>query len=271
MKPLLIVQADDAGVHPAIDRGILRGVDEGPVTSVGVVVAGETASSFARSLTERPEVGVGLHFALTGVPALASTRLGEPGQPMPSTWRGLARRLATGAVTRDDIWVELTAQIQRAEAFGLAIDHLGAHNHIHLLPGIADIFARLASVFQLPRRVRVSRTPGLEFLRDRRAVALRAASSFARRTAWRDFKTPDRVVGIADLGGVHDLSRVAGAVSPRFRSIELIVHPGDQPLSSEPPLPPWDFDWVGELEALLSTPWRTILAASYTLGTYLDL
>jgi predicted glycoside hydrolase/deacetylase ChbG (UPF0249 family) len=271
VNPLLIIQADDAGVHPAIDRGILMAIDRGPVTSVGVIVSGNTAADFAAELEKRPGIGVGLHLALSRAPALASTRLALQGEQLPSSWTVLARRLARGAIQREDCIVELRAQIQRAHRLGLQIDHFEGHEHVHLMPGLADAISRLAREENLPPRVRISRTPRGEMIRDRRAIALRAASSFCRRTAYRNVASPERVVGIAEAGSVRTLLRSLAGIRPSARSIELIVHPGDRPMSGEPALPEWGFDFAGELDALITTGWRGVLSREYQLGTYRDL
>jgi hypothetical protein len=142
---------------------------------------------------------------------------------------------------------------------------------VHLLPGITDAIARLAREEALPPRVRISRAPRAELMRDRRAVALRAASSFARRSSWRNAISPERVVGIAEAGSVRSLLRSLAGIRSGARSIELIVHPGDRPMAGEPPLPEWGFDFAGELEALITSGWRDVLSQEYTLGTYRDL
>jgi predicted glycoside hydrolase/deacetylase ChbG (UPF0249 family) len=271
VKPILIIQADDAGIHPAVDRGILLAVDRGPVTSIGVIVGGDHAPELAEELAGRPDLGIGLHLALTRAPALASTKIALSGEPMPQNWHSLARRLARGAIGRDDVAMEVRAQISRARSLGLHVDHVDGLEHVHLMPGVADVIAHIAKEEDLPPRVRISRTPRDELARDARAVALRAASSFSRRTAWRHQVSPERIVGIADMGDIRDLTRVLQAVRPGSRSIELIVHPGDRPLPGEPPLPAWDFNWVGELEGLMATQWRQILERDYVLGTYRDL
>jgi predicted glycoside hydrolase/deacetylase ChbG (UPF0249 family) len=270
LKPLLIIQADDAGIHPAIDRGVFEAIDRGPVTSVGVIVSGDTAGEVAREIEKRPGIGVGLHLALTRAPALASTELAMSGEPMPKSWTALARRLARGAIGREDIVQELRAQIQRARSLGLKVDHVDGHEHVHLLPGVADIVSRIVEDEGLPRRVRISRTPRGELARDPRAIALRAASSFSRRTAWRGFVSPERVVGIADTGAVQDLEELLEGARTA-RSIELIVHPGDRGMQGEPELPAWPFNWVGELLALTGADWRRVLDASFAFGTYRDL
>jgi hypothetical protein len=139
------------------------------------------------------------------------------------------------------------------------------------MPGIADIISGIARDEGLADRVRITRAPRSELARDSRAIALRAASSFSRRTAWRGYRSPERVVGIADLGSITDIDEVLSAVRPGSRSIELIVHPGDRALESEPALPSWGFDWLGELLALTSADWRHRLSPEYALGTYCDL
>lgn len=271
MKPLLIIQADDAAIHPAIDRGILMAFDAGALTSVGLLVSGAFAGELAAELEKRPGIGIGLHLALTRASATASTGIARAGEPLPASWAQFARRLAVGAISREDIGLEITEQVRRARALGLRVDHVDGHEHVHLMPGVADVIARICRDHDLPPRVRISRTPRTELARDPRAVALRAASSFTRRTAWRNFISPDRIVGIADMGGIRELSQILGQVRSGARSIELIVHPGDRPRPEEPELPPWDFDWSYELESLTITPWAQVLAKDYLLGTYRDL
>jgi predicted glycoside hydrolase/deacetylase ChbG (UPF0249 family) len=271
VKPLLIIQADDAGIHPAIDRGILEAIDRGPVTSVGIIASGDCAADFAQEIERRPGVGIGLHLALTRAPALASTKLAMSGEQMPNSWKVLARRLARGAIGREDIAQEVRAQINRARTIGLRIDHVDGHEHVHLMPGVADVVAHTVEEEGLPRRVRITRTPRTELARDARAIALRAASSFSRRTAWRGFVSAERIVGIADMGAVEDLEQILKQVRPGARSIELIVHPGDRGAQGEPELPDWPFNWVGELLALTGADWHRTLAEEFVFGTYRDL
>jgi predicted glycoside hydrolase/deacetylase ChbG (UPF0249 family) len=271
MKPLLIISADDAGIHPAIDRGILETIDHGPVHSVDIIACGDTAPDFAEELEKRPGIGVGLHLALTRAPALASTSLAMSGEPMPSNWVSLAKLLARGTVGREDVAQEIRAQINRARTIGLRVDHVSGHEHVHLLPGIADVIARTVEEEGLPRRVRITRAPRAEMARDPRAVALRAASSFSRRTAWRGFLFPERIAGIADTGAIEDLADVLDRGRSSARSIELIVHPGDRGAQGEPELPDWPFNWVGELLSLTSVDWRRKLSEDFIFGTYRDL
>ena len=72
---LLIVNADDYGLTPAVSRGILRGVRDGVITSTSVLVLG---SGFSRSvgwLRDETTLGVGVHLALVGEdPPLSSAR-----------------------------------------------------------------------------------------------------------------------------------------------------------------------------------------------------
>ncbi len=272
MKPLLIIQADDVGVHPQVDQAALDAVDSGCITSLGFLVSGDTSDAVAEAIRARgPGVGLSLQLALTRLPALADSRLAQKGQPLPGSWRNLARRLARGAVRREDLALEVRAQVRRARALGIPIDHVDSHEHVHLMPGVADVVAKVMREEGLAQRVRITRTPRGELAKDARAVALRAAASFSRRTAWKGFASPDRVVGVAEQGAHADFVHALDRVSADVRSIELIVHAARPPAPEQPPLPQGGEDWIEEGRMLFAQDWSTFLARRYVLGTYRDL
>jgi predicted glycoside hydrolase/deacetylase ChbG (UPF0249 family) len=120
-RTLLLVNADDLGYDPAIDRGILEAHAHGIVTSATAMV--ETPFA-ARALVEAPaSLDLGLHVVL---PAGA------------------------GAAEVEDC---LAAQLARFRALrGAAPTHLDSHKHAHATAGALPAFAAAARREGVPLR-----------------------------------------------------------------------------------------------------------------------
>jgi predicted glycoside hydrolase/deacetylase ChbG (UPF0249 family) len=71
---MLIVNADDLGRTNGINSGIFEAHSVGLVTSATLMVAFPAAEEAAARLHEYPDLGVGLHVALTGAPSVLSAK-----------------------------------------------------------------------------------------------------------------------------------------------------------------------------------------------------
>ena len=75
----LIVNADDFGRSPGINRGILEAHLRGIVTSTTVMVNCPAAAlGLERALAEAPDLGIGLHITLTAGRPLSPPPAGGP-------------------------------------------------------------------------------------------------------------------------------------------------------------------------------------------------
>lgn len=117
----LIVNADDLGYDPEIDRGILEAHRHGLVSSATAMVS--TPFSAAALRAAPASLGLGLHAVLP--PGLA------------------------GAALR----AELLRQLARFEALrGGPPTHLDSHKHAHARPEVLPVFAEVAAAQGLPVR-----------------------------------------------------------------------------------------------------------------------
>jgi predicted glycoside hydrolase/deacetylase ChbG (UPF0249 family) len=141
VSPLLVVNADDAGLDPARDAAILDAFDRGIVRSASVVVNGPTAEAFVAAARSRPGFGLGLHLNLTDGRPVATTRpftlLGADGA-FPGDVAEVSRRAVDGRRTAQEVEREVVAQWRRLQGFGITPDHLDGHEHVHVLPTIVD-------------------------------------------------------------------------------------------------------------------------------------
>lgn len=269
---LLIVNADDFGLHPAVNRAIIAGHTGGCITSTSIM-PGAAAFADAASLAERhPSLGTGVHLTLVGErpvadPAAVPTLVDGDGR-FPGQYPAFLARYLRGRVSRDEIRTELTAQVAKAAAAGVKITHLDSHQHLHVMPGIIDIVLDLAAQFGI-KALRIPAEPrffsgGFPYTAGRFVgrFGLSSLASLARRKAKRrGFAVPDHFFGMLAGGNMRQeyllaiLDRLPDGVS------EIMVHPGDD-AAALGALYGWGYRWQDELAALTSPETRRRLEAN---------
>ena len=248
---LLIINGDDFGLTEGVNRGVLEAHQNGILTSTTLLAnapAFDSAVSLARSA---PRLGVGVHLNLTLGQALSKPS--EIASLADATGRfchsptGLAQAVFLGRARPREIEREWTAQIERVFRAGISVTHLDGHKHVHMLPGLAPILARLTRRFGIPAVRHAAESPvGLAtLLRRAREEAkeprvalglfkqhLKArvfsalARSFRRRMRHAKVVMPMHFYGFTETGfldsrRLHDiLNRVPEGSS------ELMCHPG---------------------------------------------
>ncbi|HSM93798.1 MAG TPA: ChbG/HpnK family deacetylase [Anaeromyxobacteraceae bacterium] len=162
----LVVNADDLGYDPEIDRGILEAHARGIVTSATAMVL--TPFSAAALRAAPPSLGIGLHVVL------------EPA-------------MAGAAVER-----AVREQVARfRELRGAAPTHLDSHKHLHVAPGALASFARVAAELGLP--VRAIDPVVRDALRRAGVLALdRFLGDAALRPAWTEARLADAVATLGE-------------------------------------------------------------------------
>jgi hypothetical protein len=147
----LIVNADDLGRTPGVNRGILEAHRRGIVTSATMLVTAEAAAEVPALARETPELGIGLHLAFTGgspasAPALVPS-LVDAGGRLPAGTEGLA------SAQPGELLAEARAQLRRfRDLMGRDPTHFDSHHHAHRLPAVLEVVVALAWETGLPVR-----------------------------------------------------------------------------------------------------------------------
>jgi predicted glycoside hydrolase/deacetylase ChbG (UPF0249 family) len=147
----LIVNADDFGRTPGVNAGIARAHDEGIVSSATLMVAYPAAVEAAALAKARPNLGVGLHVALTGGPSIL------PPSRIPTLTNEDGRLRAKPEeiehASPREILAEARAQLRRfRELTGRLPTHLDSHHHSHRLEGVLEALVTLSWETGLPVR-----------------------------------------------------------------------------------------------------------------------
>ncbi|WP_224364618.1 carbohydrate deacetylase [Hyalangium versicolor] len=268
----LIVNADDLGLHPSLDAGILRAHREGIVTSATLLVMGPSAPE-AISRARAQGLALGVHLALSSwlpcaalpgeVPTVA------PGGRLRASWAAFARAWLTGRVRRSEVERELEAQLARARSLGAEVDHLDAHQHLHVLPGIRPLVETLAQREGLPVRW-PDRLPRASWRRAPGPALKTLILSVLARTAPHAPAGVKRVSagGIFEAGRLDEAALLALLDTLPEGDFEVGCHPGEG-APHVPEDPAWTYGWQAELDALTSPRVKARLQErGITLATY---
>ena len=158
---LLILNADDFGMYPAINEAILHSLTDGVVRSTTLMVPCPGATEAMRTLGDHPEIAFGVH--LTVICELATHRWGPltPRDRVPSlvdeTGSFFSNDRREDLLARADlaeVEIEFRAQIDAVVAAGLAPTHLDWHClHDGGRADIFDLTLGLAREYGLALRV----------------------------------------------------------------------------------------------------------------------
>ncbi|HUG54969.1 MAG TPA: ChbG/HpnK family deacetylase [Vicinamibacteria bacterium] len=247
----LLVTADDFGLCPEIDDAVCLLFDRGVVRRTSFIV---NTSGFDRSLERiaaRPGLQVGVHLNLTdgrpvSPPNEVRSLVTGTGEFVGGRHFRVLASVAAGWFALEDIRREWRAQLAKARAAGLAITHLDAHGHVHLLPRVRGVVLDLLDEFAIPF-VRLVLSPDSVRHRPLGAWSAGLAAALRRRGLRSDY--PRRVVGLGCQGALE-----AGWLLRQLRSrpdglTELIVHPST---ARNPYHRRWRYAGERELEALLA-------------------
>ena len=273
---VLIVNADDLGLHEDINSGIEEAHVDGIVTSASLSPVGESFEDGVAVCRRCPDLDIGVHLTLVEEsPLTDASRLGglvtREGL-FPKSHKGLLARAASGWISRSAVRHELGAQVERVLEAGIRPSHLDAHQHVHLLPGIWPVVVELATEHGIPW-VRVPRFAPIGVGAPSAILAALRLGMNALQRIRRDslgslrapYATP--ALGLsghltidAILAGLHDM--------PEGNVAELVTHPG----VTTPALQArydWGYDWSGETAALTDPKLREALRRDgFTLRSF---
>jgi predicted glycoside hydrolase/deacetylase ChbG (UPF0249 family) len=157
METIFVVNADDFGLCPEVNAGIVQGHSDGIITSTSVMTNMPYFQEVQALRQDHPDLGIGLHVCLSeGEPVSPVDRvrslIDENGQFLSRPV--LFDRLSKGKVELDEVALELEAQLQALEDQGVHPDHWNSHQYVHLHPRLLGVLKRVLS----PRKVPCMRT-----------------------------------------------------------------------------------------------------------------
>jgi predicted glycoside hydrolase/deacetylase ChbG (UPF0249 family) len=241
MPSRLIINADDFGLTPGIDRSIAELHKAGVLTSATLMATGpafEDAVAISHSL---PSLGIGCHIVFTdGIPAsppeTIPSLLGPDGKSFRSSLLDFVRDLLRGRVREADIEREAEAQIAKLQQASVAITHVDTHKHTHLFPAVTRPLLRVLernniAAIRNPFEPAFTQRLAHADLKRRLQIHLlsRLRPAFERQPQLRDSRvvTTDGTVGVSATGNLNasTLNEILKTM-PETGTFELVCHPG---------------------------------------------
>jgi chitin disaccharide deacetylase len=234
----LIVNADDFGLSPEVNAGILRAHRDGILRSASLMVAEPYARAAADIARDNPALDVGLHAVVCrGRSILDSSRLGAAlrtnGEFIDSPV-GAGMRYFFDRSLRTAMTDELRAQVDRHLELVGYLNHIDGHLNFHVHPLFADILVDLAVEYKVPC-IRLPRERVMTTLRLRQDNAARKLvesaifRTLSRRTsrmmAARGLTSTDALFGLHQSGHLTEDYIVGVLDRIRDGTTELYFHP----------------------------------------------
>jgi len=264
----LIVTADDFGLTPGVNRGILRAFQHGIVTSASLLVTGSAFEEAVNLARENPELDVGLHLTLVEEQAV----LGREGLPslvdetgrFPRTSSEFFRRAVLGRINWTEVEREIAAQIARFQKTGLRLSHIDSHQHLHMFPPVFEIVRRLTrgmhDVWIRNAAGPWRKSPDVRMGRWIRLLGLNLTCLSARGLHGRPLpQMPDGMYGFEVSGCLT--RRVLEQILRKIPDglYELICHPGEDDAGTRRQYSHWGYQWAEELKALTAPETQVVL------------
>lgn len=151
-----IFNADDFGISKGVNAAIVKAHREGILNSTSLMINQKYALQAVESAKAMPMLMVGLHLNLTNeTPTANPTEIpllvNAEGKLKNGFVNLLVLSLLKSKELRQQVEIEIRAQIEKYKATGLTLNHIDGHRHVHLIPVIFQTVKKLAEEYGIPR------------------------------------------------------------------------------------------------------------------------
>jgi len=150
----LIVTADDFGLTKSVNQGIALAYTEGLVNYINLMPAGEAFEDALVRIRSLKNCEIGAHLAITETKPVTNIRdvstLVDKNGNFPKGYPELLAGIISKKIDMAHMRLELSNQLERIVSTGLPVTCLSSHEHIHMMPGIMDLFIDIAKERRIP-------------------------------------------------------------------------------------------------------------------------
>lgn len=255
-KPKIIINADDFGITQGVNKAIFELVDAGVLTSTTVMA---NMPYYREILKIGNRIGIGVHLNLTtGRPVMGpdkvQTLVGKDGNFFKLS--ELIKRMRKGRVSKQDVKVELNAQVRRLSEDGIHIDHIDSHESLIKYPFFVSIIKEVAKQHGIMAvRTYTPRKFDYKRLLNPKRILISAYLAFQKmQWRWAGFNVVDKYDALIKMGldektAIQKLKDIIQNAPDGV--LELCVHPG-YCNGDNAPLGRYVYERENELRALMS-------------------
>ena len=251
----VIVTADDFGISTPVNEAIEDAYRHGILTTTCLMVGAPAADDAVRRAKQIPQMGVGLHIVIVcGRPILAASQVPDlvdaSGSFDTNLFRAGVRYFFLPHVRRQ-LAREIRAQFEAFAKTGLSLDHVNAHNHLHIHPTVFSMILRIGKDYGL-RAIRIPFEPPPPQCKVSMAEHFVGMwiSLMRRRAARYEIRVNDRMYGLRDTGRMN-LERLKLILESLPDGVsEVVCHPATR-RGPEIEDAAYDYQFEEEYRALL--------------------
>jgi len=269
----LIVTGDDFGLAVPVNEAIEEAHRRGILTTASLMVGAGAAADAVERARRLPTLKVGLHLVLVEGRSVLSSR--EIPDLVDSCGEFSTRLIGAGLNfffrpgVRRQLETEIRAQFEAFAKTGLPLDHVNAHNHMHLHPTVLGLLLKVGRDYGL-KAVRVPYEPFLVSWRTARQALLKRLVMWVCLLPWMalvkvrlrraNIRSNDRVFGLYDSGHLHGelIVRLLQQLPPGVT--EIYCHPATRRCAELDRAMP-DYQHEQEFKALISPAVREAIVA----------
>jgi hopanoid biosynthesis associated protein HpnK len=264
----LIVTGDDFGLSTPVNDAIVKAHEKGILTTTSLMVSAPAAEDAIKRAKSLPDLNVGLHLVLSNgkstLPASDLPGLAHADGNFDNNMVRSGLKMFFDAATKKQLENEVRAQFEAFKATGLKLDHVNAHNHMHLHPTVFDLIINIGKDYGVTA-IRVPNEPPLEsitkgskdkILRQLRYLFFKPfVSRMKKQCEANNIKFNDTVYGFNDSGhmNIDTLIRIIPHIEDGIT--EIYMHPATERWEGIDPAAK-DYEFEAEYKALIHA--RTI-------------
>ena len=237
---LLLVNADDFGLHASVNSAIADCVDFGSVNSVSVIANGAAPNFELLHKFVQNGIFVGIHITWIEEPWLTNSMF-------ISSWKVLFKKMILGGKEFQlKMQQEAEAQMARFLEAGIYPDHIDSHQHVHHFASAWNIVSDLKKKYAV-KRIRVAHVKSPLLLRKNISGFTLNGLAGLKQQQNNSFYC----AGIKYSGNYNTLLFERELHNASGSDTELIVHPGKSNVELNKIYPNWNYHWEEEFTALM--------------------
>jgi predicted glycoside hydrolase/deacetylase ChbG (UPF0249 family) len=272
MDRTVIVTADDFGLAPEINVGIVEAHSRGLVTSTSLLMNAPATGQALELAKANSRLEIGLHLSLVEGYSLSGSGFSLldqvkyfPEKPcLHRHWKTFIPRFVTGRIRLPELEMELRAQFEAFLSHFPSIPFMNGTQHLHLLPVIQDLVLRLACDYQV-KWLRAPYSMISSSAHPARSAYTSVMKHLGRRLAAKaerhGIRTTDHFAGFDSSGSMNEEKFCYILSHSRPGLTEVMVHPGKECafLKRQLPVGYATFGWETELEATVSSKVKSVV------------
>lgn len=245
-----IFNADDFGISRGVNAAIEKAYRQGILNSTSLMVNQKFAAKAVEAARKMPNLELGLHINLTNEYPAAPREdipllVGADGKLKNGFVKLLLLSLLHPKSLAAQAETEIRAQIDKYLRFGLKLQHLDSHRHIHLIPVLFKVTRKLQQEYDVPR-IRVMNENLFNTIKQNKSKSYWFDGGLIKYALlrflcwWNGYKSDVYFYTILFTCKISRQQFENVRIPRGYKAVEIMIHPGMPEIDRRYPNDVWD-------------------------------